>query len=339
MMRRWAGGRFDSCGRAPKKEEIDEAGMSMLVTIFGGSGFIGRHLVQRMAKAGARVRVVVRDPERGAFLKPLGGPGQIVLSRGTLLDEASVAESVEGAEVVVNLVGVLYETGRQTFAAIHAEGARRVAEAARAGGAKRLLQMSAIGASIRSPALYARTKAAGEAAVREAFPRASIVRPSIVFGPEDDFFNRFAALARMTPVLPLFGGGRTKFQPVYVGDVAEAIARIVDDPNTEGKTYELGGPRVYTFREVLEIVLRETGRRRLLLPLPFWLADVQASFLQLLPKPPLTRDQVKMLARDTVVGSEALGLAELGISPTAVEEIVPTYLGRYRRSGATGPSV
>ena len=304
-------------------------------TLFGGSGFIGRHLVQRLARAGARVRVVARDPERGSFLKPLGDPGQIVLSRGSLLDPASVAAAVEGADFVVNLVGILYETRRQTFAAIHAEGARRVAEAATAAGVERLVQISAIGASQRSPALYGRTKAAGEAAVRKAFPEATIVRPSIVFGPEDDFFNRFAALARLAPVLPLFGGGRTKFQPVYVGDVAEAIRRIVEDSQTAGKMYELGGPHVYTFREVIEIVLRETRRKRLLLPLPFWVANLQASFLELLPKPPLTRDQVKMLARDNVVGAKALGLADLGIEPTAVESVVSTYLGRYRRGGAS----
>ena len=303
-------------------------------TVFGGTGFIGRHLVQRLARAGARVRVVARDPERGAFLKPLGDPGQIVLSRGSVRDAAAVSEAVEGADVVVNLVGILYERGPQTFAAIHDEGARRVAEAAAAAGAGRLVQVSAIGASKRSPALYARTKAAGEAAARDAFPGATIVRPSIVFGPEDDFFNRFAALARLAPVLPLIGGGRTRFQPVYVGDVAEAIVRIAGDPGTAGKTYELGGPHVYTFREVLELVLRETGRRRLLLPLPFWAAGVQARFLEVLPKPPLTRDQVKMLARDNVVGAKALGLPDLGIAPTAVEAVVSSYLGRYRRGGA-----
>ncbi|MCH7888598.1 MAG: complex I NDUFA9 subunit family protein [Proteobacteria bacterium] len=305
-----------------------------LVAVFGGTGFIGRHLVRRLAKAGARVRVVVRDPEAGMFLKPMGEPGQIILDRGNLLDAGSVAEAVAGADIVVNLVGVLYESGPYTFAAVHVEGARSVAEAAKAAGARRLVQVSAIGASKRSPALYARTKAAGEAAVGKAFPGATIVRPSIVFGPEDDFFNRFAALARLVPALPLYGGGRTRFQPVYVGDVAEAIVRIAGDPGTAGKTYELGGPHVYTFREVLELVLRETGRRRLLLPLPFWAAGVQARFLEVLPKPPLTRDQVKMLTRDNVVGAKALGLAALGIEPTAVEAVVPSYLGRYRRGGA-----
>ncbi len=305
-----------------------------LVAVFGGTGFIGRHLVRRLAKAGARVRVVARDPEAGMFLKPMGEPGQIILGRGNLLDAGSVAEAVAGADIVVNLVGVLYESGPYTFAAVHVEGARSVAEAAKAAGARRLVQVSAIGASNRSPALYARTKATGEAVAGTAFPGATIVRPSIVFGPEDDFFNRFAALARLTPALPLYGGGRTRFQPVYVGDVAEAIMRILEDTQTVGKTYELGGPHVYTFREVLEIVLRETGRARLLVPLPFWVANLQARFFELLPKPLLTRDQVKMLARDNVVGRKVLGLADLGITPTAVEAVVPAYLVRHRRGGA-----
>ena len=304
-----------------------------LAVVFGGTGFIGRHLVQRLARAGARVRVVARDPEAGMFLKPMGDPGQVVLSRANLLDAASVADAVAGADIVVNLVGILYESGPYTFAAIHVDGARYVAEAAKAAGAKRLVQVSAIGASDRSPALYARSKAAGEAAAGKAFPGATMVRPSIVFGPEDDFFNRFAALARLAPALPLLGGGRTRFQLVYVGDVAEAIMRILGDAETAGKTYELGGPRVYTFREALEIVLRETGRKRLLVPLPFWAASLQARMLELLPKPLLTRDQVKMLRRDNVVGREALGLADLGIAPTAVEAVVPAYLVRYRRGG------
>ena len=306
-----------------------------LVALFGGSGFLGRHTVARFARAGARVRVVVRDPETAMHLKPLGDPGQIVASRGSLRDDASVAAGVAGAQVVVNLVGILYQSGRQTFNAVHVDGARRVAEAAAKAGASRLVQVSAIGASPRSPARYARSKAAGEAAVREAFPGASIVRPSIVFGPEDDFFNRFAALARIAWVLPLFGGGGTRFQPVYVGDVAEAVLRIAGDPATAGKTYELGGPRVYSFREVLEFVLAETGRRRLLMPLPFWVAYLQAAVLEHLPSPPLTRDQVKMLMCDNVVGADVLGLADLGIAPTAVETVVPTYLARFRRAGVT----
>ena len=324
------------------------------VTLFGGTGFIGRHLVRRLAQAGARLCVVARDPEAGMFLKPLGNPGQIVVTYGSLLDAESVVAVVDGADVVVNLVGILYESGRQTFAAVHVDGARRVAEAARAAGVERLVHVSAIGASPHSPALYGRSKAAGEAAVREAFPGATVVRPSIVFGPEDDFFNRFAGLARLSPVLPLIGGdivderlfaglvfrgrrfgaGTTRFQPVYVGDVADAIVAIMDRPGTVANDYELGGPRVYSFRELLEIVLRESGHRRLLVPLPFWLARLEAWFLERLPKPLLTRDQVNLLTRDNVATPGSLGLVDLGIAPTAVEAIVPAYLGRYRRAGA-----
>ncbi|MFQ5785785.1 MAG: complex I NDUFA9 subunit family protein [Alphaproteobacteria bacterium] len=323
------------------------------ITVVGGTGFVGRHLVRRLAAAGARLRVVARDPERGLFLKPMGDPGQIALLRGSLLDPASLDAACASAEAVVNLVGILYESGRQTFAAIHAQGAGNLAKAAAAAGAGRFVQVSAIGATPHSPAAYARSKAAGEAAVGEAFAGATILRPSIVFGPEDDFFNRFAALARLSPVLPLIGGdvfderlfggmlfrghrfgaGTPRFQPVYVGDVAEAIVRILCDPATAGEIYELGGPQVYSFRELLEIVLRATGRRRLLVPLPFWAAKFEAAFLERLPKPLLTRDQVKLLMRDNVVSGEAPGLAELGIAPTAVETEVPVYLARFRRAG------
>ncbi len=324
------------------------------VTLFGGTGFLGRHVVQRFARAGARLRVVSRDPERGMFLKPSGDPGQIVVSGGDLLDEASVVQAVAGADIVINLVGILYESRRRTFAAIHADGARRVAEAAKAAGAKQFVHVSAIGASPTSPARYASSKAAGEAAVRDAFPEAVIVRPSIVFGPDDEFFNRFATLAQFSPVLPLIGGavriridlgdttlfersfGRdTRFQPVYVGDVAEAILRTVRAPGAAGNTYELGGPRILTLREVFELILAQIGRRRLLVPLPYWVANLQAAVLERLPKPLLTRDQVTLLQYDNVVGGDAPGLAELGITATAVEAIVPAYLDRYRRAGLT----
>ena len=227
----------------------------------------------------------------------------------------------------------MYAGGRHTDPHIPAGGARGGGGAGRAAGAARLVQVSAIGADSASPSDYARSKAAGEAAVAAAFPGASIVRPSIVFGPEDGFFNRFAAMARVSPVLPLVGGGRTRFQPVYVGDVAEAIARIVDDSATAGRTYELGGPRVYSFRELLELMLAVVHRRRLLAPLPFWAASLQAAFLELLPVPPLTRDQVRLLQRDNVVAAGAPGLRELGIAPSAVELVIPTYLDVYRPGG------
>jgi NADH dehydrogenase len=306
---------------------------TQVVTIFGGSGFIGRYLVQRLARHGWIIRVAVRHPDRALFLKPMGAVGQITPIAANLRHEASVAAAVAGADAVVNLVGVLYERRPQSFAAVHVEGAGRVARAAHAAGARRYVHMSALGADPASPASYGRSKAAGEAAVRAAFPDAAIARPSVVFGPEDDFFNRFAGLARYSPALPLIGGGTTRFQPVYVGDVADALARLVEDSATAGKTYELGGPGTYSFRELLEYLLREIGRRRLLVLLPFALAKLQAAFLEWLPRPPLTRDQVRLLERDNVVSPGALTLADLGIHPTALELVVPSYVARYRPGG------
>jgi NADH dehydrogenase len=314
-----------------------------IVTVFGGSGFIGRYLVQRLARRGWIVRVAVRRPDRALFLKPMGAVGQITPVAASLRHEGSVAAAVVGAEAAVNLVGILHGN----FAAIHVEGAARVARAARAAGARTFVQMSALGADANSPAEYGRSKAAGEGAVREVFPTAAIVRPSIVFGPEDDFFNRFATMARFAPALPLIGGGKTLFQPVYVGDVADALLRLVEDPATAGKTYELGGPRVLSFRALMELLLHEIGRRRLLLPMPFGLASLMAFFLELpsnlvgalpplrgaLPAPPLTQDQVQMLRRDSVVSADSLTLDDLGINPTPLEMVVPAYLARYRRGG------
>ncbi len=298
-----------------------------LVTIFGGSGFVGRHVVRRLAADGWICRVAVRDPEAALFLKVDGNPGQVVPVSADVTNVASVERAVAGAQRVVNMVGILYEKGRKTFKRVHVEGAANVARAAQAAGVERLLQVSAIGADADSPAAYGRTKAEGEQAVKAAFEGVSIVRPSIVFGPEDDFFNRFAAMARLSPALPLFPG---TFQPVYVADVAEAIARILNDPLTRGKTFELGGPRVVTFREVLELVMRYTGWERPLVPMPVALASLQAAFLELLPVPPLTRDQLKMLSRENVVSPTALTLADLGITATTMEAVLPTYLSRFR---------
>ena len=306
---------------------------SKVVTLFGGSGFIGRYAVRQLARQGHVVRVAVRSPERAKFLKPLGDVGQITPLAASVLVEGSVARAVEGADWVVNLVGILFESGHQTFGAVHAEGAGRVARLSKAAGAGALLQISALGADPDAPADYARSKAAGEQAVRESFPEAVILRPSLVVGPEDDFFNRFAAMARLSPVLPLIEGGKTRFQPAYVDDVATAIVAALNDPGCRGRTFELGGPRTYSLKELLQMLLREIRRSRLLVPLPRPLAWLQASLLELLPKPPLTRDQLRLLERDNVVHEGAEGFGALGIEPQAIEAILPTYLDRYRPGG------
>ena len=309
------------------------AALGRRITVFGGSGFIGRYVVPMLAADGWVVRVAVRDPVGAAFLKTAGALGQIVPMRCNVCDDDLVATAVAGADAVVNLVGILYEHGRQRFDAVQGEAPARIARAAAAAGVKHFLQISAIGADPNSPARYARTKAAGEAAARNAFPGATIVRPSIVIGPEDEFFNRFAAMAQFSPALPLIGGGETKFQPAYVGDVAAAIRRGVEDAACAGKTYELGGPRIYTFRELMELLLKVIDRHRGLIPVPFWLAALQGAVLEWLPVPPLTTDQVKMLKTDNVVRPGALTFADLGIQPQAIEAILPSYLEIYRPGG------
>ncbi len=307
--------------------------MGRQVTVFGGSGFVGRSLVRLLARRGWTVRVAVRRPGQARDLQPLGDVGQIVAVPCRVQDPALVREALAGADGVVNLTGILYEKGSQTFDAIHRDGAATIARAAAEAGVGRLVQMSALGAAADSPSRYAQSKAAGEAAVKEAFPGACIVRPSVVFGPGDSFFNRFAAMALISPCLPLIGGGRTRFQPVFVGDVAQAIVACLEDPAQAGKTFELGGPQAYGFRELLELLLREIGRRRLLLNLPVGLALFQAAFLELLPDPPLTRDQVRLLGRDSVVGEGALGLADLGVEARSIELILPDYISCYRVGG------
>lgn len=296
-----------------------------LVTIFGGSGFIGRRLAQRFANAGARVRIATRHPDKVAPPTAKGAPaGEAVAA--SLGDDAGVRAAVAGADVVINLVGILHESGAQSFQAVHVEGAQRVAAAAKAAGAAHLIHMSALGASADSPSKYARSKADGERAVREACPEASVLRPSIVFGPEDDFFNRFAAMARFSPALPLIGGGTTRFQPIYVEDLTAAIVRIAEDDAAKAKTYELGGPGVHSFKELMELMLRVKKTSRLLVPLPFFVAEVQGTVLQMLPTPPLTRDQVELLKTDNVVDGAHPGLSNLGITPTPLEDVLPTYL-------------
>jgi uncharacterized protein YbjT (DUF2867 family) len=309
--------------------------MQNLVTVFGGSGFVGAQAVRHVAKAGWRVRVAVRNPNLGYRMRLLGDVGQIDVVQANIRDDDSIRRALAGATASLNLVGVLYDKGRQGFESIHVEGARRVAECARAEGVTRLVQMSALGADPASPSKYARSKAAGEDAVREVFPDAVVVRPSIVFGPVDGFFERFASMAQISPVLPLIGRGRTRFQPVFVGDVGQALARVVVAPEAAG-TFELGGPAVLSFHELMEAMLKETGQRRLLLPLPFPLAGLigkAGDLAAYLVPPPITSDQVELLRADNIVSGVHPGLEELGITPTTLEAVLPTFLYRYRRGG------
>jgi len=309
-----------------------------LVTIFGGSGFIGRYLVRHLASQGWRVRVAVRDTQSAAFLKPAGNVGQISLMPVSITDEAGVAAAVHGADAVVNLVGILYERGKRTFQKIHVDGAVNVAKAAAAAGVKRLVHMSALGADQNSPSSYARSKDAGEMAVRGIFPGVTIFRPSVVFGTEDGFFNLFGRMAQLSPAIVFFtnthphapAGGGAKFQPVYVGDVVEAIAQSLTGEGHAGKIYELAGPRVYDMREIMHIVNRETKRGRAVWGVPYPVAQVAAMVLKFLPKPLLTPDQVILLKLGSVASGRRPGLATFGITPTTVEIVVPTYLKRFR---------
>ena len=311
--------------------------MQGLVTVFGGSGFLGMQVTRALAKRGYRVRVACRRTNLAYRAPLMGEVGQIQVMQANVRMPASIDRALEGADAVVNLVGVLFEQGRQGFQSLHAQGARNVAEAARAHGIRTFVQVSALGADAQSKSKYARTKAEGEAAARAAVPTATVVRPSIVFGQDDAFFNRFGALAAQAPVLPLPGGGQTRFQPVFVNDVAAAIAACVTDPANQAKTYELGGPAVFSFRELMQLVLVQTQRDRLLVPLPWPLAKaigVAGDLMSILPMaPPLTADQVELLTHDNVVSGTLPGLEELGVAATAVEAVVPTYLYRYRKGG------
>jgi NADH dehydrogenase len=309
-----------------------------VATVFGGSGFIGRYVVKRLAQRGYVVRVAVRDPEAALFLKPMGAVGQIVPLFASVMREATVHRAVEGAELVVNCVGILAEAGGNTFQATQADGAKLIATQSAACGVNRLVHVSAIGADPDSPSRYGSSKGHAEQAVRAAFPAATILRPSLVFGPEDAFFNRFGAMARLSPIMPVIAG-ETKMQPVYVGDVADAVIAGLTDTATIGKLYELGGPEVWTFREILTLILKMTNRRRPLVEIPMSVARLQASVMQHLPGQPLTPDQLLMLTKDNVVSPGALGLSDLGIVPTPVELIVPTYLSRFQPGGGRRPVV
>jgi NADH dehydrogenase len=307
---------------------------NQLITVFGGTGFIGRHLIRRLAARGARVLVPSRNPARGNHLQPMGRVGQIVVEPMDLGNDGALARALAGASGVVNLIGILHESRQQRFEAVQGALPGRIAALAAAAGIARMVQLSAIGADAGSPSAYARSKAEGEGRVRETLPSAVVLRPSIVVGPEDNFFNRFAEMARWLPALPLIGGGETRFQPVYVGDVAEAIVAGLQRPDAAGQTYALGGPQVYSFAELMRYMLAVVDRRRLLVPLSFGTAALLARFLGLLPSPPLTRDQVELLKRDNVVGEGARGLAELGVAPTPIELVVPEYLARFRAGPA-----
>jgi uncharacterized protein YbjT (DUF2867 family) len=300
------------------------------VTVFGGSGFLGRRIVRRLAADGAEVRIAVRRPERAAFVARFGRAGQITPVRADVWDAATVAPALAGADAVVNTVGHYVERGRVSFEAIHGQGARYVAEAATAAGVGRLLHISGIGADPASDSSYVRARATGERLVREAFPAATILRPSVMFGP-GDFLSRLARLARIMPAIPLFGSGETRLQPVYVDDVAAAVTTALATPQAAGKLYELGGPRAYTYKALVQLVLERTGRRRLLLPVPYGLWIALAAIMAPLPQRPISRDQVKLMQKDNVVSSAALSFADLGITSTPLEEVIPSYLRRAAR--------
>ena len=316
---------------------MGEPNSEKLITIIGGSGFVGRHVVRSLAKRGYRIRVACRRPDLAGHVVPLGVPGQIVPVQANIRYPASLSAVCEGAFAVINLTGVLYSAGAQSFDAVHVFGANAVAKAAKSAKATMLIQMSAIGADDNGKSAYAKSKAEGEHGAAAAFPGAIILRPSIVFGPEDNFFIQFALMARFSPVLPLIGGGATKFQPVFVGDIAEAIATLIDRGLADGKTYELGGPEKLSFKQLLQFVLETVQRKRLLLPIPFGIASIMGTIAGLLPKPALTADQVELLKSDNLVSAEAekqgRTLMGLGIEARNIEAIVPSYLYRFRKAG------
>lgn len=332
-------------GGAKSSANLQNSGTSLvnspasekIVTIIGGSGFIGRHLVRALAKRGYRIRVACRRPDLAGHVQPLGTPGQIMPVQANVRFPASLAAACDAAYAVINLTGVLVSAGSQSFDTVHVFGAEASAQAAKAAKARVFIQMSALGANADSSSEYARSKAAGEAKAKAAFPGAITLRPSIVFGPEDNFFNQFAGLSRLAPALPLIGGGLTKFTPLFVGDLAEAIAVLVDAGEATGKTYELGGPEVFTFKQLMEFTLETIGRKRLLVPVPWPIAKIMGSLMGILPYAPLTADQVELLKTDNVVSEaatrEGRDLASLGISGQSIQGIVPSYIYRYRKAG------
>ena len=308
-----------------------------LVTVFGGSGFLGKHVVRALVKDGWRVRVPVRSPHTAQELKVIGNVGQVQLMQANIRFPKSVERAIEGSDAVINLVALLFESGKQSFEAVHVRGAETLAAAAKANNIRNFVQVSAIGADVEAASDYARTKGEAEAIIRAAIPSVDILRPSVLFGPKDDFFNRFASMAQLMPALPLLGGGETKMQPAYVGDVAQAIAKCAGQ-GSSGKTYELGGPQSYSFKELMQFMLETIDKKRFLAPVPWFAANMMGFMGEIsgyapFVKPFLTRDQVKNLQVDNVVADDALGFSELGIKLETVEAIVPTYLERFRKYG------
>ena len=307
--------------------------MMTTVSVFGGTGFLGRRVVRRLAGEGATLRIAVRSPDRARSVLLAADLDRVTVLRADVRDQASVAAAVAGADAVVNVVSAYVEKPGTTFESVHVQGAKALAEEAARAGVARLVLVSGIGADPQSRSPYIRARGRGELAVRQAFPSATIVRPSVMFGPGDALFGTLARLARLLPVVPLIGGGRTRTQPVYVEDVAEAIVRMLADRASAGQTYELAGPDVYTLHELVGFALRLIGKRRLLVPLPFFVAEIQARLLELLPSPPLTTSQVDLLREDNLASGALPGFRNLDIQPKSVEEIVPTYVGRPRMSG------
>ena len=308
---------------------------SKRVTVFGGSGFLGRQIVKSLAAEGVSIRVAVRHPERASFLERMGRDGQIELVWADVWNEQAVAKAVKQSASVINTVGHYVEKSGATFDAIHGQGAHNVARQAGNAGVERLIHISGLGSDPTSDSPYVRARGIGEDLVKGAFEGVTILRPSVIFGPDDSFFNTLAGLARQMLVLPLFGTGRTKLQPVFVGNVAEACVRVLADPSTQGKLYELGGPRIYTYKALMNLVLEHVGKRRALVPVPFFVWDTLAALLSVLANPPLTRDQVKLMKSDNVVGETALTLEDLGIDPTPVDEVLPTYINPNHRNSAS----
>jgi len=305
-----------------------------VVTVIGGTGFVGRYVVKLLAMAGYTIRVIARRPDLARALKTSGNVGQIVLMSGNIAEPESLRGKIEDSYAVINLTGLMFESGKQSFFNVHERGAEKLAQMAKAAGVKHFIHMSALGVDKAHNSTYARSKLLGEKAVFAAFPEATILRPSVIFGPEDRFFNQFAAMASLSPALPLLGGGHTKFQPVYVGDVASAIAACITRPNTSGQIYELGGPHIFTFREILEYIMLVTGKQRRLIPIPLSMASLASFGFELLPQPPLTRDQVELLKYDNVVNAGAKTFGDLGINPTAVDVVVPESLSRFHKKAA-----